>query len=318
MTARHFHWIVLGIAVATLGAALLLPGRSGASSLLTVTLHPTATAFAPGTDAAVLVRAEGDAPELADYGFSVENGILVGAVVPNATAPGVAEGRVVVRRETPGSATVHVKVGGVDAAVTDVVFANGAASTQAASPVTIKVTLDAAVHASARTWRFEVVNGAGQVLAAVSAGTSGDAPTGIVTTDPLPAAAYTVRQVLGNDTKLGCTTGAFYQVVSPAGGSMSVVVPGSAVATFVIKPCPGAPTDLGVSRPDDPVATPPAPIDEVRGVREEGPPQAPSAGTGFAPDERGFPVILFAFGGALILLSGAGLLALATQQPRRR
>jgi len=296
MTARHFHWIVLGIAVATLGAALLLPGRSGASSLLTVTLHPTATAFAPGTDAAVLVRAEGDAPELADYGFSVENGILVGAVVPNATAPGVAEGRVVVRRETPGSATVHVKVGGVDAAVTDVVFANGAASTQAASPVT----------------------GAGQVLAAVSAGTSGDAPTGIVTTDPLPAAAYTVRQVLGNDTKLGCTTGAFYQVVSPAGGSMSVVVPGSAVATFVIKPCPGAPTDLGVSRPDDPVATPPAPIDEVRGVREEGPPQAPSAGTGLAPDERGFPVILIAFGGTLILLSGAGLLALATQQPHRR
>jgi len=151
----------------------------------------------------------------------------------------------------------------------------------------VQITLQAGPEAAARTWRFEVVTSAGAVAQTLSLGTSGDAPTSSEATSALPYGVYTVRQILGSDTKLVCDATSFYEVTAPAGaqivvdlGSPRITVP------FTVRPCAALPTKLQVQAPIDTVAPLPSPtptsptLDEVRGNRSEGPPAplAPSTG----------------------------------------
>jgi len=286
-------------------AAMAASQSANASSLLTVrVLVPTAVPA--GFDAPVIIRAEGDQPELASLDYEVSGGQIVGAVPLNSIAPGVAEGTVYVRREAPGDATLTVRSQGVVTAVGAVHFA-------AYGRITVSATLAASAHASARTWRFEVVDATGAVVDSVSAGTSGDSSTGSATSVWLPYGSYTVRQVLGNDTRTSCNPGTFYAITSPAGGTTAVVLAGlSAGADFALNPCADAPTSLGVSIPIDTIAAD-EPINEVRGARQSGPPLPPAAGSGLiSPDQMSKDRFLFVAACLIavsITLTGSLLLA---------
>ena len=259
-------------AVVVLVAALAGYQSANASSLLTVSVLVPPTVPA-GFEAPAIIRVEGDQPELASLDYDISGGQIVGAVSLNAIAPGVAEGTVYVRRDTTGEATVTVRSQGVVAARGTVRFA-------AYGQITVGATLAADAHASARTWRFEVVDAAGAVVDSISAATSGDSPTGTATSAWLPYGSYTVRQVLGNDTRTSCTAGVFYAISSPAGGSTAVTLSGiSANATFELRLCADAPASLGVSIPIDTIAAD-EPISEVRGARQAGSPLPPATGNG--------------------------------------
>ena len=95
-------------------------------------------------------------------------------------------------------------------------------------------------------------NTAGVVVSRLSIGTSGDAPRATRTSDILPYGFYTVRQVLGNDTKLACGGGAFYQLTAPVGGETTLELSAdSATANFAIHLCDGAPAATEVNIPID-------------------------------------------------------------------
>jgi len=276
MRIRRIFQAVMMTAILAAGA--LGFHAAGASSLLRVTVLPGEPVPA-GTEAALTVRATGDQPELASLSYDVEGGELTGAVVLNAVAPGVADAVVLIRRTTPGDAVLTVSANGAT-------LATGVAHFSAVGSVRVSVTLAADAHASARTWRFEVSDSSGTAVANLSVGTSGAAPTGAGLTPALPYGRYTVRQLLGNDTRTSCSDGAFYAVASAA-AAVELAGPAANVA-FQLLPCPGAPTRLNVSVPIDtlgPDAGAEAPIDEVRGVRAIGPaaPLPPNTGTGLAP-----------------------------------
>lgn len=278
MRNRRIFQVVM--MTATLAAGSLGFHAAGASSLLRVTVLPGEPVPA-GTEAALTVRATGDQPELASLSYEVEGGELTGAVGLNAVAPGVADAVVLIRRATPGDAVLTVRTNGAT-------LATGVAHFSAVGSVRVSVTLAADAHASARTWRFEVSDSSGTAVANLSIGTSGTAPTGVGVTPALPYGRYTVRQLLGNDTRTSCSDGAFYTVASAATG-VELAGPAADVA-FQLRPCPGAPTRLNVNVPIDtlgPDAGPEAPIDEVRGVRSAGPaaPLPPNTGTGLAMAE---------------------------------
>lgn len=249
---------------------------ASASSMLTVSVISPRPVPA-GFETTLTVRAEGDQPELADLDYVVSGGELLGVVSLNAVEPGVAEGNVHVRRETPGEVTLVVKSGGAT-------VASGTAKFASYGQIEVSATLAADAHASARTWRFEVVNDSGAVIETLSLGTSGGTPTGTAASSWLPYGVYTVRQVLGNDTRTSCSAGAFYAVASPAGGAANLQLSARSVsAAFTIAPCESAPTSLGVNVPIDVIDTF-VPIDEVLGARQAGAPLPPATGTGLAPD----------------------------------
>lgn len=196
----------------------------------------------------------------------------------------------------------------------------------------VQVTLQAGPGAAARTWRFEVVNSAGAVVQTLSLGTSGDAPTSSEASSALPYGVYTVRQILGSDTKLVCDATSFYEVTAPAGaqivvdlGSPRITVP------FTIRPCAALPTKLQVQAPIDTVAPLPSPtptpptLDEVRGSRSEGPaaPLAPSTGdsAGSSPSSASAndaSLLLVLFGVTATVIPSAGFaIAHARQRSKR-
>lgn len=279
------------------GASLLAFQAASASSMLKVSVISPRPAPA-GFETALTVRAEGDQPELADLEYVVSGGELVGAVSLNAVAPGVAEGNVYVRRDTPGEVTLTVQSGGAT-------VASGTAKFASYGQIEVSATLAADAHASARTWRFELLDLSGQVVDTVSLATSGDNPTGTAYSAWLPYGAYTVRQVLGKDTATSCRAGAFYAVASPAKGETSVQLGAlSASAAFTIEPCEGAPASLAVSIPVDVIDTF-VPIDEVLGARQAGAPLPPATGTGLAPQNARPAAPLTLLGAAV---AAAGLL----------
>ncbi len=195
----------------------------------------------------------------------------------------------------------------------------------------VQVTLQAGPGAAARTWRFEVVNSAGAVAQTLSLGTSGDAPTSSEATSALPYGVYTVRQILGSDTKLVCDATSFYEVTAPAGAQIVVDLGAPRITVpFTIRPCAALPTKLQVQAPIDTVAPLPSPtppptpptLDEVRGSRSEGPPSplAPSTGdsAGSSPSSasaNAVSLLLVLFGVTATFIPSAGF---AIAHARRR
>jgi len=239
-----------------------------------ISVYTTAPAFAPGADAAFIVRAEGDGVEFAALRFTAEGGTLSGVLGLPSMPPAGAEGVVFVQRDTPGEATLTVHLGGQPVASGTAFF--GAATGR----IHITTTLVADAGAAARTWRYEVVDASGSVVESLSLGTSGDAPTATAETAALPFGRYTVRQVLGGHTGTACASGMFYAVSSPAGAATTVELgPTEATAVFSLQLCPDAPPTLAVDRPVD---EPAEPIDEVRGTRTGPAPLPPATGSGLA------------------------------------
>ena len=230
--------------------------------------------------------------------------------------------------------------------LTGVVFAAAAllsagpsrASAQTPAPtgqVAVQVTLLAGPQASARTWRFEVVNATGAVVQTLSLGTSGAALTSTEATGPLSFGLYTVRQILGNDTLTACSAASFYEVTAPSGAQAAVEL-GSARVTvaFTIRTCPALPANPQVQTPIDtvapvaggvsgsPAASPTPPIDEVRGTRDAGPgaPLPPNTGDAALQPmgEPGASLLLVLFGLAGTFIPSAGYAYAHARQRSKR
>ena len=307
--------VLLALTAGALGGARV----SHAAPLFAVSLTPATDTAAAGSDGVFIVRVQTSDTDFPGLIYDVEGGEITGIVSLNAAGAGVAEGAVHVRRETPGVARLTASFAGQVLATGDLRFVQMGA-------VSIKVSLDAGPDAAARTWLFEVTSTSGAVVGRVSAGTSGDASTGSTTTALLPYGFYEIRQVLGNDTKLSCTGGAFYEVAAPISGATTLELASARATTaFAINLCPGAPTNLAVSIPVD-VLLPAlgdalpgeTPINEVRGARQAGPgaPLPPNTGSGV--DAGGtssgiaFAPLLIALGVAFL---AASPLAWATARP---
>jgi hypothetical protein len=286
--------LVAGLAAAT----ALMTGAEAASPVI-VSLIPTELAFAPGADAKVLIRVQADDPESIGLVVTVDNGMLSGIVAPNRVSPGVAEGMAFVRRETDGVATVRARVNGVEVASTLVTFAepvvggspafdpplpttqpdpgqgvdapsNQPASTAPAGVVAIQANLQAGRDSAARTWRFEVVDAAGNVVVISAFPLSGDAPSVLKLSD-VPDGTYTVRPVLGQDAGYSCVAGKLFEITAP----VRVVVPGRAEARFTIVPCPAATNPSPQPTIAEPEPTPAAPPAVERAA-----PLPPATGSG--------------------------------------
>jgi len=292
-TLLRFH--TSRLAIAALAAAMLTAGLalhaspSHAASPWAVTISAAAATYPAGSDATFLVHVDGVGAQLPSLDYVADGGTIDTAEQLHSVSSTAAEAQVSVSRDSGGTASLSATFGGQT-------LATGHATFAAMGAVTISVTLDAGADAAARTWRFQVADASGNVVSTVDASTSGDALTGTATTVLLPYGAYTVKQVLGNDTALACANNAFYAVTAPAGASTTVTLSSaSSPAAFTIKPC-DAPKQ-SVSIPVDPIAFPTAtaapkfttapgraPIDEVRGVRQEGPGATASPAGPAAPE----------------------------------
>ncbi|MCC7366684.1 MAG: hypothetical protein IT303_20165 [Dehalococcoidia bacterium] len=294
---------VLALVALVLALAPLLAVRpAGASGLLTVEVVAPAGSGTPGSPLAVTVRALGEDAELAPLEYAVEGGAIQGTLSLSRVEPGIAEATVFVARETAGEATLSVRMAGTVVASRTFQFGQ-------AAPIRIEVALVNGPAASARTWRFEIVDAAGAVADTVEVSMSGDQPRATTASRDLPFGQYTVRQLLGSDTATVCDGAAFYAtdganvpVTHAAGG-------GAAVVTVTV--CDEAPDELGVSIPVDPVAPAPSPsvdvpgsINEVRGVRIGGDePLPPATGSGTAQDAAAAPANSVSLVAALALLA---------------
>jgi hypothetical protein len=323
------------VAILTLSICALQARSSRADQLFSVSLTPAASAVPAGSDGVVIVRLESQQADLPGLTFDAAGGEITGIVPLNSTGAGTAEGALHVRRDTPGTAHVTASFGGSVLAESDLRFAQMGA-------VGVSVTLDAGPDAAARTWQFEVTNPSGALVTRLSVGTSGDKPTASAVTPPLPYGFYTVRQVLGNDTKLACAGGAFYELTAPVSGETTLQLDSSSAnAAFTIKPCGELPAS-SVSIPVDTITTPAAggfigdalpgetPINEVRGARQEGPgaaiaaatPLAPTTGSGIASDDDStnstFEILAIALGLALLGASVAAYRQIQLDHSHRR
>ena len=288
---------ISAIAAASLAGGLgIQAATSHAASSWTVSITSAAATYPAGSDATFVVRVDGVGAQVPSLSYVADGGTVDSAEPLHTVSSTAAEATVQVSRNSGGTATLSATFAGQT-------LATGHANFEAMGAVTVSVTLDAGADAAARTWRFEVADASGNVVSTVDASTSGDALTGTVSTPLLPYGTYTVRQVLGNDTATACTGNAFYAVTGPAGGSTAVTLSSANVAAnFALKLC-DAPKQ-SVSIPVDPIAFPSAvaaptfttapgdvPIDEVRGVRQEGHgasgSPAASAGTKVLPPDTG-------------------------------
>lgn len=315
-----------------LGLFLAAHGPAAAAQPFTVRLVPRDAAFPTGSQAAFAVRIEGETTTLPSFDYAIEGGTIAGVVPPNPIAANIAEGTVFVTRATAGTARLTVSFAGE-------VLASGEARFGEYGQVRVSATLDAGPDAAARTWRYEVVAPGGTVVATLSLGTSGDAPTGTATSPALPRGTYTVRQVLTSDTRAACTGGAFYEVTVPGGATTLIELGGDlATATFTIRPCPDLPSSLAVQVPVDTISPAPAggvvgtpdffpaepPINEVRGVREPGPaagvPLPPATGNAMAPAEESntIPLLLLVTGAVVLSLPLAAWSAIRVGERARR
>ena len=294
-------------------AAIAILAGAGAASPVTISLSPTALAFAPGADATVLIRVQAANPEGVSVHITVENGGLSGVVAPNLVSPGVAEGMAFVRRETNGVATVHARVNDVEVASTLVTFASSqvggsgdfdlplpsvapdplvgtrasgeepVSAPSLSGTVAIQANLKADHDAAARVWRFEVVDFTGQVTLATAFSLSGDAPSAIKNSE-LPLGLYTVRPVLGQDAGHSCTAGKLFEISDP----VRVVIPGLAEARFTIAPCPIVPSPVTVPAMAEP-PTPPQATPASASVPERLAPLPPATGSGLTDGSSEMP-----------------------------
>lgn len=306
------------------------PGGAQAQQPFTVTVSAAAGSYAVGEDAAFRVRINGATATLPSFSYDVSGGTIEGVLPPTPVATNVAEGTVFVSRATAGTARLTVSFAGQTLGSADVQFV-GTGSIQ------VRATLNAGADAAARTWRYEVVNAAGSVVATMNVSTSGDAPNGTATAASLPYGTYTVRQVLGSDTALSCAGGAFYAVSAPAGASTRVELNASSrTAAFTIVPCPALPGDLQVQIPVDTIApggsggvvgeaeglVPPGetPFSEVAGARSRGPiPLPPDTGdSALAAEAAGNPFLALAISALALSLTTIGLWSGKVVMERRR
>lgn len=299
---------------------------ASAAEPYTVSVSPTSEPVAPGATAVFRIRVEGQIAALPSFQYDVQGGTVTGVASLDPTAANVAEGAVFVTRESAGAATLSIRLGST-------VLARGSVRFGATGSVNVNVNLQAGPEAAARTWRYEVLSASGQVVATLTANTSGDAPAQTVSAANLPYGFYTVRQVLGGDTRTSCSGGSFYEVQEPVSAETTIeLASATASVDFTIAPCPGLP-DIDVSIPIDTIASPGTvgdgdvepgvtPVSEVRGTRQEGPgnPLPPVAGnaaplSGSPPSSTTFILLLGAFG---LMAPGAGMLALAHRNRCRR
>lgn len=298
--------------------ALLSAPAASAAPAFSVTLVPAASQFPAGGEAVLGVHLEGETALLPGLQFDVMGGDLVGVDPLSRLSSTAAAGAVHVSRATPGNVRVSASFGGA-------VLATGEARFVQLGTVEVTVSLAADANAAARTWRFEVVNASGAVADTIQLGTSGDALSATGSSAALPYGAYTVRQILGNDTKLSCTGGAFYALTEPATGAVAVDLNSATAAVrFALTLCPGAPK-LSFQAPIDTVgpALPETPINEVRGARSSGPgadntPLPPDTGAGAAATPHAntlAPLILLV---AILLLAMPAAYAAATLSRARR
>jgi hypothetical protein len=259
------------------------------------------------------VKVQGQTAVLPSFSYDVQGGTVSAVTSLDPTAANVAEGAVFVTSNSEGTARLTVRFAGE-------VLATGEARFARLGRVNLAVTLDAGPDAAARTWRYEVVSASGQVVASLDANTSGDSPTSRVSTPALPFGPYTVRQVLGSDTRSACAAGVFYEAATPV--STLELAASEANVQFTIRPCASLPTNIAVLIPIDtlePAANVPAgqtPISEVRGARDEAPgvsatPLAPRTGDslGAQPNSANISLLLLLLGAAATVLPAAGLSA---------
>ncbi len=316
--------LAITVFAGVLGAARVAPAY--AAEPYAVSIAAAKETQAPGETAVFRIRVDGQVGQLPTFDYDVQGGTLTGVASLDPTAANVAEGAIFVTRETAGTVTVNVRLG-------TSVLATGSARFAALGSVNVSVQLLAGTDAAARTWRYEVLAAGGQVVATLTANTSGDAPLNTVSVANLPYGFYTVRQVLGGDTRTACAAGAFYEVQSPNGAETTIeLAAASAGVTFTIAPCPDIP-DLGVSIPIDTIARPGAvgdadvlpgetPISEVRGTRQEGPgdPLPPAAGNALTAGQpaTGSTMLILMLGAFALMIPGSAMLCLARgSRPRR-
>lgn len=321
---------LLGVALLALalGAMFVLAGgRAAAAPGFTVSISPSQPSFAAGANGVFVVRVAGPDADMPALDFDAAGGDITGIVSLNRVGPSAAEGAVWVSRATPGSVTLTAGFAGAT-------LATGEAHFVQTGSVQVNVALEGADRgAAARTWRFEVVNASGNVVQTLNVGTSGDDLSASASTAQLPYGFYTVRQVLGNDTKFSCAGGAFYAVTAPGSGQTTLELRGaSAAADFTIAVCAGMPR-LSVDIPIDTLA--PAagvvgeaypgetPINEVRGARSEGPgnpPLPPKTGSGAG--NRSAPPLpvrpFLATIGIVLLVAPLSVLAVRLSNRRKR
>lgn len=304
--------------------ALFAAAPARGQAAFSVTATPTQAAVPVGGTAIFRIRVEGQTTTLPSFNFDVDGGALAGIASLDPTAANVAEGSVFVTRDSEGTARLTVRLGGQALATAEVRFAR-------LGSVSVTVNLQADADAAARTWRYEVLSASGQVIASLTANTSGDSPVHRVTTAQLPYGFYTVRQVLGSDTRTACGSGAFYEVTAPTGAATTIELAAAAAnVDFVIRPCPDLPRDLNVLIPIDTLSPAPGivgeadvlpgetPISEVRGVREPGPgnPLPPRTGN-TAPAGSEHSLLLLALGAVATLGGAAASLATLKNRSRR-
>jgi hypothetical protein len=320
-----FSRLALGSAAALLlTVASAAAHTSQAAPLFTVAIAPAQSVAAVGSDGIFMVELTGASDSYPNLEYDVTGGQVTGVVALNATASGQAEGEVHVRRDTPGTATLTASFAGQVLATGDLRFAQLGA-------VSVTVSVDGGPDAAARTWLFEVTNTSGTVVDRMRVGTSGDEPTATMSSSLVPYGYYGVRQVLGNDTKLTCGAGAFYQVTAPVTAETTLQLADSNVtANFAIHVCAGTPA-LSVDIPVDPIQ--PAanagtlgdaypgetPVNEVRGARQPGTPLPPNTGTGLEPvaGNRSNDGLLF-LGFMLLTVPTLGVASVAAVRVRRR
>lgn len=292
-----------------------------AASPYSVTISSQAAAYPAGGDGVLTVHVEAaDVSKLPALTYDVEGGEIVNirALLPVSTT--AAEGAVHVTRPTAGVVRLKATFAGSELGTAEARFAD-------MGTVRLNVALTGAgPDAAARTWRFEVRNTSGILVQTLQAGTNGDDLTTSVSTNPLPYGVYSVRQVLGNDTKLACGNGAFYAVTAPIGGETTVdLAAATANVDFTIALCAGAP-QLSFQAPVDPVASNPdvapgeTPINEVRGARAEGPgaaatPLPPRTGSG-SETSTGLSLLLVL--GSLLVTAAPAAYATSRISSRRR
>lgn len=314
---------IAGILAGLLAALTLLPALAQQQPYtVTITAPPTAQ---PGTPAAVTIRIEGQVALLPSFTYDVEEATLLGVLAPTPVAANVAEGTVFLRRDTPGSGALTVSFAGQVLARATVQFGT------ATGTIRVETLLAAGPNAAARTWRYQAIDATGAVAAELQTFTSGDAPLGTASTT-LPAGVYAIRQILGSDTALACSTGIFYAVSQPAGAvtTVSIAPGGQATVRYTITPCPDLPRDPEVLIPVDTIVPGPQggivgepaiapsepPFNQVAGARQPGPGLLPPAAGNSAPPPATQPISPLLAAGSLLLLSGSGMLLLSRRRPR--
>ncbi len=299
-------------------AGSLLSGHSAsAQQPFSVSVSAAAATYPAGADAAVFVRIEGSTSTLPSFSYVVQGGTLAGVLPPTPVAANVAQGTVFVNRDSAGLVRVTVGFAGQELATAEVRFVTMAT-------LEVRTTLNAGIDAAARTWRYEVVNASGSVVATLNTATSGDVPVASAAAS-LPSGFYTVRQVLGSDTVSACTATSFYEVAAPAGAATTLELTANAqTVNFTVRPCPALPNDLQVIIPVDTIVpgagagvvgdaeglVPPGetPFSEVAGVRQPGNiPFPPNTGdSALAVESAGVSYLPLAFGMVALSLSFLG------------